>query len=384
MEEKQNPNSHKRLRQLETSNYWSELPIYLLNLVFQRLSFANFQRAKSVCSSWHSASRQSVPKSQTHWLILFPENINKEKSCKLFNPEEKDKLYKTQDLGLEFGRSLCIATYGSWLLMQDSKYTDNSLYIVNLFTRERINLPPVESQIGMVNVEIIWNTMYLFRISNMKTESKSEVMHIQSPVFWIDENTKDYIVIWGLGFRCVVSDRKLYFLSCFGSFKIFNLSGEIAQQTFQCGVKPEIFRLGKELGQLSSSWCVIDTKLVVTVTGIVLKVKKLWRKRSRTWSFQVFKIYASGLLKEPELIKSLGDESMLLDQGITVLVNDTDGFIRNCIYFSGNDHEKNTNNIFIFNLKTQKTEPLHRFDRSLAQFSRAAQWFLPSFTHTRC
>lgn len=248
--------------------------------------------------------------------------------------------------------------------------------------------------------------MYLFRISNMKTESKSKVMHIQSPVFWIDENTKYYIVIWGLGFRCVVSakkgdtswyqlpetltcldmvykDRKLYFLSLFGSFKIFNLSGEIAQQTFQCGVKPEIFQLGKEVGQLSSSWCVIDTKLVVTVTGIVLKVKKLWRKRSRTWSFQFFKIYASGLLKEPELIKSLGDESMLLDQGITVLVNDTVGFIRNCIYFSGN-HAKNTIDIFIFNLKTNKTEPLHKFDRSLAQFSRAAQWFLPSFTHTRC
>ncbi|CAF2130670.1 unnamed protein product [Brassica napus] len=41
-----NPNSHKRLIG-DTSKSWSDLPLDLLNL-------ADFQRAKSVCSSWLS------------------------------------------------------------------------------------------------------------------------------------------------------------------------------------------------------------------------------------------------------------------------------------------------------------------------------------------
>ena len=72
---------------------------------------------------------------------------------------------------------------------------------------------------------------------------------------------------------------------------------------------------------------------------------------------------------------------MLLDQGITVLANDTGGFIRNTIYFSAS-HGNNTNDIYIFNLETQKTEPLHTLDSysSSVQFY-GAQWFVPSFKH---
>ncbi|ESQ55137.1 hypothetical protein EUTSA_v10026778mg, partial [Eutrema salsugineum] len=144
-----------------------------------------------------------------------------------------------------------------------------------------------------------------------------------------------------------------------GCFFIFDISGEIPLQTFHCGVSVQIPRL--VLRQPSNPWSLVATKLVVTVTGEVLKVEKIWRARSRTWSFRVFK-------------------SMLLDQGITVLGNDTDAFIRNSIYFS-HSHGNNTNDIFLFNLKTRKMDPLHKFDSSSVQFSRA-QWFLPSFTQT--
>lgn len=47
MEKNQNPNT------------WSDLPLDLLNLVFKRLSFANFRRAKSVCSSWYSETMRA-------------------------------------------------------------------------------------------------------------------------------------------------------------------------------------------------------------------------------------------------------------------------------------------------------------------------------------
>ncbi|KAJ0239504.1 putative F-box protein [Hirschfeldia incana] len=384
MEEKPKPNSHDHLIGKDTPVSWSDLPQDLLSSIFERLTFANFQRAKAVCSSWYSSSKQCLPKKQIHWLILFPEDNenNNNHSCTLFNPEERDKLHKTQDLGLYFAKSCCIATYGSWLLMQ---YPLCRLYVVNLFTNERINLPSVESQIGMAKIE---RTLDGYEL---RTTSPNEKVYkgisIRTPVFWIDERTSDYVVIWGLRDLCVVyskkgdtawtqlpktsgfcvdlvyKESKLYFLSLSGCFFIFDLSGETPQQIFQCGVIVERLRLG----------LVVPTKLVVTVTGEVFKAEKWWRSRSKTWSFRVIKICSPGFLRNHQLVTSLGHESMLLDQGITVLANE--GFIKDCIYFSVIGEK--TYSIFLFDLKTKKTDPLHNFDCSVAQFSRA-RWFLPS------
>ncbi|VYS63517.1 unnamed protein product [Arabidopsis thaliana] len=356
-------------------NTWSELPLDLLNLVFKRLSLVNFQRAKSVCSTRYSVSRQCVPERQIALLILFPKEDNTDNStCKLFNPDEKDKLYKMQDLGVEFAKSVCRATYGSWLLMQDSKY---HLYILNIFTRERINLPPVESQLGMVKIE---RTIYdWFHFSHGHYS-----FSLSSPVFWIDEESKDYIVMWGLGVYCVVyakkgdtswnqipqtsyfydmvyKDHKLYFLSSTGTFQILDFSEEMDNKT-------------------SKVVCLLDRKLVVTVTGKALKVAKMWRPTYRTWSFRVFKISSSGY----ENLDSLGDEALLLDLGITVLASDVEGFKRNSIYFScrpNGGYETNASDLFLFNLETQKMELLHKFDCSSLQLYRS-RWFLPSLTHT--
>ncbi|CAN6808701.1 unnamed protein product [Brassica oleracea] len=399
IEEKHNPNSHERLRPRDTPESWSELSHDLVISVFKRLSFANFRRAKSVCSSWHSSSRQCVPKNQTHWLVLFPEdNHSDSNSCTLFNLEEKDRLYRTQDLGLEFAKSFCMETYGSWLLMCNRMH---NLYIVNLFTHERIDLPPVEAQHGVTKMERTLDDD-VFRITSHNGKEYKGI-RLRSPVLWIDEKTREYVVSWELRGLCVVysrkgdaswnqipetssccdmvyRDSKLYFLSLFGQFRIFDFSGDIPQQTFQCGVIVERFRLGIQLRQRSNSLSIVATKLVVTVTGEVLKVEKLWRPRSETWSFRVFKVYSSGFLKKHDRIYSLGDESMLLDQGITVLANDTDGFIKNSVYFSVS-HGKDVHDIFLFNLETQKTELLHKFDCSSVQFPRA-RWFLPSFRLT--
>ncbi|CAN6921374.1 unnamed protein product [Brassica oleracea] len=212
---KRNPNSHECL------NSWSELPLDLLNMVFKRLGFVDFQRAKSVCSSWLSSSRQSVPKkNHTPWLILFPEEQNNS-YCKLFNPEEKERLYKTQDTGLDFSKSVCEATYGSWLLMHDLCY---NLHIVNLFTNERIILPSLESQLGVTKEK--------------RTKPKNRKL---SSLFWIDEKTKDYVVQIPDTSSCldmVYKDHKLY-LTCCGYFSIFDFYGETPQQTFQRELKVE-------------------------------------------------------------------------------------------------------------------------------------------------
>lgn len=122
-----------------------------------------------------------MPKdNNTPWLIFFPEEQNNS-HFKFFNPGEKERLYKTQDTGFDFSKSVCKATHGNWLLMQD--LYDN-LYIVNLFTNERFTLcpPPIEYQIRMTKV---------------------------STVFWIDDKTKDYVVLSNVdGLHVVYCSKK--------------------------------------------------------------------------------------------------------------------------------------------------------------------------------
>ncbi|KAF8049533.1 hypothetical protein N665_2185s0002 [Sinapis alba] len=107
---------------------WSELPLDLMQLIFERLSFTDFESAKSVCSSWKTGWRQSKPNNKIPWMILFPEEKN---YCLLFNPEDREeKLYKTQHLGDNFATSYtCVATYRSWLLMDPYDKTKDYLVI---------------------------------------------------------------------------------------------------------------------------------------------------------------------------------------------------------------------------------------------------------------
>ncbi|KAH0870179.1 hypothetical protein HID58_077201 [Brassica napus] len=146
------PNSYKLQRRGDKSKSWSELPQDLINSVLERLDFADSRRAESVCSSWYSAAKRCVAKKQIPWLILLPDEDDKINNhwCKLFNPGEKDKLYKIRDEDVEFANSYCLATYGNWLFMVDYWY---NLYLLNIFTHERIDLPPVESQLGTTKLE---------------------------------------------------------------------------------------------------------------------------------------------------------------------------------------------------------------------------------------
>ncbi|CAH2078291.1 unnamed protein product [Thlaspi arvense] len=367
-EEKHNPNSHERLGRIDTPKSWSDLPLDLLNLVFKLLSFANFQRAKSVCSSWHSASRQCVPRSKhIHWLILFPEDNNDNNSnysCMLFNPEEKDKLYRMQDLGLEFAKSYCIATYG--ILKKRCKVKGGAL--IKRRMRRNIMVPR------------------LFRVTSHNGKVQRG-FNIRCPVFWVDDKTKDYVVFWGLRDLCVVYSKKgdtswnqipetsdcrnmvykdsmLYMISLFyGSVIIFDFSGEVPQKKFN-----------RFLAFRAEKYGIFRTSLVVTVTGDVLTVEKIWRQRFSgrpiKWaqgSFRVVKVCSSGFEKKYEVIHSLGDESMLLDQGITVPADDNDGFIRNSIYSSASTSGENTEKILLSNIETGQTEPFSSLELRYCQ-----------------
>ncbi|KAL0738766.1 hypothetical protein Bca4012_014976 [Brassica carinata] len=254
-----------------------------------------------------------------------------------------------------------------------------NLYIVNLFTGERINLPPVESQFGMTKVERVLYNEFCIKSNN---RYEYNLMDVRSPVFWIDEKTKDHVVSWVLSNFFVVfsktgdnswnqipqssgcldmvyKDHKLYLSTYSGKVKIFDFSGEIPQQIVieEKHIVPPLVILKPIGGFRDDYWSrIVATNIVVTVTGDVLKVVKIWTYWSRSWSFRLYKVYSLGF-KQHEQVYSLGDEAILLDLGITVLANDSDGVRRNSIYFSDCS---NANNVFLFSFKTQKMEKLHK------------------------
>ncbi|KAG2239761.1 hypothetical protein Bca52824_091458 [Brassica carinata] len=325
---------------------WSELPLDLMQLIFE---------AKSVCSSWLSGSRQSKPNNKIPWMILFPEEKN---YCLLFNPEDREeKLYKTQHLGDDSADSLCLATCRSWLLMDPSYANrEDPVYILNLLTRERINLP------------------------------LSSDARLFSAILWIDDKTKDYLVIWFISRKVITQhmvfkDHKLYCLTN-DELRIFDFSGEFPLQVSRVSigggrVQPEILSCWMRLPGIP--WHVQEARernnLVVNVRGDVLIVKSENPSMSETWNFEIFKMDSSKRLEE---IVSLGDEAIILDLGITVLAKDQEGVTSNSIYFTGGEIHWYYTEIFVFNLDTRKIEQLPPLVSSSVSFSRA-RWFLPSF-----
>ncbi|EOA28633.1 hypothetical protein CARUB_v10024854mg [Capsella rubella] len=366
---------------------WSKLPSDLLRLVFDRLGFSGFQRAKSVCSSWLSVSRSCQPNNQIPWMIRFPcKGGNDNDYCLLFNPEEK-KMYKTPNLGNDFAKSFCVATYRSWLLMQPQyKYMQGhqfNLYILDLLTRERIDLPAFESGFGLT-----------------------------CPILWIDEKTKHYLVIgmsdedYAISFKkgdtswkqiptslqecfsMVFKDKKLYCLN-YGKLNILDFSGDDTPlRVFKTSVSGCLKPLPGGYGirragipckdQLSH----FKVNVVVTLAGHVLIVKCIRPSLSKIWNFGIYKMMEGGNNKWEKLV-SLGDEAILLDLGITVLAKDMPGIITNSIYFSNPtpyfEDKYDKNEIFIFNLDSNKVQQLHLSACSSFPCLSRSRWFLPSF-----
>nr|XP_018472842.1 PREDICTED: F-box protein At2g05970-like [Raphanus sativus] len=367
---------------------WSELCPELVRCVFERLNFTNLKRGRSVCSSWRTALRRCVPKrNQIPWLILFPQNDNNNEnnssSCVLFVPDDRDKTYKTRDLGDDFVKSSCVATYGSWLLMS---YTRWNLYILNPLTGERIDLPTTDYALYQRPGDLV-------------------------ACLWIDDRTKDYLVVCVMdcpiftkngnhswrrfgegGYKQMVyehTSQKLY-ARRYNSYpvKVWSFSGEEPQQVFEENNYPPVeyafwdfLSTGDEELYLKEEELYlkeyVDSRLYIAVSTVsrqVLKVVNVLQK-SKRWLFLVYKMHPVELTWE--VVDSLGDEALIIDMGITVVAKDVPEIKRNSIYFSGlDDGRKNPDHIFVFDLTTREIETLPRCVFSSIRFSDA-RWFFP-------
>ncbi|KAL1206040.1 putative F-box protein [Cardamine amara subsp. amara] len=387
---------HKRSRRQN----WSELPEDVIRLVLGRLSFSDFHRARAVCSAWYSVWGECVPKpNQVPWLILFPDPKQCRRSCMLYNPEEEDKVYTIQDLGVD----PCLASCGTWLLMSD---TPLSLYLLNVLTLERINLVAIESQRYQLFPE---PPRFYDNCPGRYFASKAEMIGFPTSnkaVLWIDEKTKDYEVAWSsceykYTFSCkkrdhvwhrippwvgcsdmVLKDHKLYIYSADGFIRISDLSGEFPTKAanvnpyppfrFHLGALGPPFRFHKSSSYLPDfiDW---KTNIIITISGDVLMVATVL-KRDLTWHFRVYKFNSAN--NDWEQTVSLGDQAVILDLGITVPASsDIQGITRNSIYFSGLPTSQK--DVFVFNLSSQKIQRLSSSYISSIPFSDA-RWLFPT------
>ncbi|KAG7580307.1 F-box domain [Arabidopsis suecica] len=370
-----------RRRQEEEEANWSALCPDLLRCVFKRLSFTALNRAKSVCSTWHSASRGCVPnQNQIPWLILFPhedESNKNSSSCVLFVPDDQDKVYTSKDLGVDFSQSRCLTTCGSWLLLLNRR---RDLYIVNPLTGERIDLPDNQHLTSDLRYDRV-----CFRIDN-KTKDYLVVMLQCCSVFtkkgykkWHDFPHLDF---YG-DFAYNQKDQKLYVHYPNDIVDIWDLSGDNPHKDRSLSLDPFYINHYDFPSFLNDNddelyWDKLrgfTTRTAVTVSGDILMVSSIVQD-CKTW---YFRIYKTNLYGNWVKVKSLGNEALIYDMGITVVANGISGIKRNSIYFSGVNHGRDDpHHIFVYDLTTHKMEPLPQCVLSSIPFSDA-RWFFPCY-----
>ncbi|CAN6993940.1 unnamed protein product [Brassica oleracea var. botrytis] len=373
-----------RKREEAATAKWSNLCLDVIQMVLEKLSATDFNRAKAVCSGWLSASRQSVRKqNQTPWLILFPYERSYGYSCRMLNPGEKGLVYRSRNLGVEFTQSRCIAACGSWLLMYLVRGGRPKLYILNPLSRDRINLPPLES----CKSDNIFSAKR-FCIGDQQPRRESVLTDLSSEweksVLWVEERCKNYLVVWSHGARLFFSKKgdnvwrmfhvriigltdfvckglMLYMYIRLSFIDIYDFSGD--SPVALTHPPYPFYRRPRFLSPF------IINRIAVTTSGEALLVT-IYNIHKTSRTFYVYKMnHATNKWDE---MASLGDQALILDLGITVSAKDVQGFKSNSIYCSGVGF--GTDHIFIYSLATRKVEP---FMASTNKFFDA-RWFIPN------
>ncbi|CAL9235361.1 unnamed protein product [Arabidopsis halleri] len=323
---------------------WSEMCSDAMQLILESLSFPDFHRARTVCSSWYSVSKSCVAGSRNRypWLILFPKQSSVSGFCTLFDPVE-DKTYDTRDLGNDFSEWRCLASYGNWLLMLTPRI---DFFILNVFTGERINLPSLSLQGGKVRFRRKDGGVFLEH--SPKDRETIRNWFIKTAVLWIDEETKDFVVCWIYNTRYLFSykkgddswwhlegtkcsamaykNKKLCVYTWFYYIKILYFSDDFPNEIIE--ENPYLnHRFYYNPEHSRESW---RERVAITSSGDVLIIvsirKTLIENQEKPYFFKIFKMNVEGT--KWERVDSLGDEMLVFG----------DGFIKgNLIYFVSDD-----------------------------------------------
>ncbi|XP_010501402.2 PREDICTED: LOW QUALITY PROTEIN: F-box protein At1g10110 [Camelina sativa] len=371
---------------------WSELVPDILSLVFKHLSVTDFARAKTVCSSWYSASKSSSPRqNHTPWLLLYEDT-----HWLLFNTEEA-KFYRTG----YFGR---FAKCRGVVLVFDRKSIFTSLI---LFTPKLIRLPPLDSN----------------RIA--KFVQQDEI--VDTAVLWVDEKTKDYLVAWTYFWgsyicycrkrdqewfeipqssRCLdmaYKDKKLYIHSHDGSIRILDFSlGDLPREIYNHPYAHRPFN-----PEIAAGF----NRMKLTMSGDVLMVQTyhVWRGiADQRILFQVYKMgstreywdkVCSGKKNDAlwiagpgnaaywERVHSLeNEEALLWDLSVTLPTKGVSGIKKDSIYFCHTPSSSSIRDVAAYEIATHKIsayeippkqtiEPFQHRGTLIGE----GRWFVPCF-----
>ncbi|RWW22960.1 hypothetical protein GW17_00012813 [Ensete ventricosum] len=118
---------------------WSELPLELLGMIYDKLSIFDYIRCKIICKQWNLASKfgyHHPPKPQAPWLMLPGDN---DFVAKCFSIVEK-KIYNIPCPEPMIRRRIIIGSGYGWLTTMDELC---NMYLLNPLTGAQILLPSV-------------------------------------------------------------------------------------------------------------------------------------------------------------------------------------------------------------------------------------------------
>ncbi|KAJ4809967.1 F-box protein family-like [Rhynchospora pubera] len=126
----------------DISRRWNELPIELVELLFPRLSLVDCLRLPSVCQGWSKASSFIRKGRVWPWLMHLP-NL-KYQSCKFFDPFYCED-YTLKSNAVVVARDHLALRYSKdgWVVVTEG---NKRVFILNPFTDQVINLPPLPSE----------------------------------------------------------------------------------------------------------------------------------------------------------------------------------------------------------------------------------------------
>ncbi|XP_010495494.2 PREDICTED: F-box protein At5g25290-like [Camelina sativa] len=375
---------------------WSDLPMDILRSVLERLSFVYFQRAKMVCSHWYLCSKQSSPqKSGSPLLIMFLENGG----CGIYHRKET-RVYKTKR---ELPKIKFLANSGNWFLVLDSK---SNLYIMDIFSQNKIDLPPLESiKGGQYKLKRVGDKTF------KEVGTRRCVIHKARNLrglLWVDKKKEEFAVVWYfhrikymteyLAFckngedhyheiPARLQDVSDMVLPCRDSLYVLTISNHIRKITYK-GFEDILapFCLPSPPTRLSfDDECRYN--IAVRPSGEILVVMSIFNRFSRPWRFLLYKknpYRVPGNTSYNMLVKvgCLGDEALFLDLGITVPANWDLGIEPNSIYFSRTRHagfsfqESSCLDVCVFNIATKTLKRFLDFFNN--KNLKDARWFLPS------
>ncbi|KAJ0244543.1 F-box protein KIB4 [Hirschfeldia incana] len=375
----------------------------LVILVMERLSFVDFHRARCVSSVWYSASKSCRTRQGNPWLVLFPADVlhlpeeSIEDSCKLFDPIDH-KSYTVRDLGSEFLRTSCLASYNSWFLMLDRR---TRFYLLNMLTRERLHLPSLESMESTDGLLLKFKRNFdsSFTVTTLHYKDNvtllSTCFRIDAAVLWVDERNRDYLVVWAFDrslayhkkgddgwrvFRSSTNQRCVDMVFIESKLYVLVEDRSITAFDFSCGDSPMEYASFTTSPECYGPYGPINFEhLAMTLSGQVLAISGV-----RSHVLNIYKMDPKS--SKWSIIESLGDEALLFDPRITVPAKD--GVLKNCLYYSNdrfhrdNDYNlrEDDNRIFVVNIQNNyEVQLFNHVTASSPLPFKDARWFVPTF-----